>query len=42
MWKGEGAVVVEKDERQKSTQGNTQEGCFPKAIGLESERAWIS
>ena len=35
--RGKGAMVVEKDEREKSTQENTQEH-FPIATGLENER----
>lgn len=33
--KKEGALVMEKGERKKSTQGNTQGECFPKTRGTE-------
>ena len=36
-FRGEGAVVVEKDKREKRTHGEQ----FPKAIGLENERGGI-
>ena len=36
--RGEEAVVLEKGERKRSTQGNTKGECFPKAIGLENKR----
>ena len=32
------AVVAEKGERERSTQGKPQGECFPKAISLEGER----
>ena len=37
-YRGEAAVVTEKGESQRSTQGNTQGECFPLTIGLENER----
>ena len=36
--RGEGAVIVQKGERERTTQENAQEEQFPKAIGLENER----
>ena len=34
-------MIMEKEKREKNTQGNAQEH-FPKAIGLEYEKGWIS
>ena len=34
----EGAMVAEKGNRERSTQGNVQKECFHIGIGLENER----
>ena len=35
-------MVMEKSEREKSTQKNTQDKCFSETTGLENERDTIT
>lgn len=37
-YRGEGAMVIEKSEKEKITQGNKQGDHFPNTIGLENKR----